>query len=445
MKHAYLLYTGYGKTKLCLDKIMTARYIPRVLLISTKKIVESAWQEEIDKWYPDQLTYTYITGSVSKKERMKRIKEPVNIFGINTSLLDWYIKETCSVERYRYVKKSKKYPDGKKPIYNTTELLQRFDLIIFDESTLFKNSQSKRFKSVKKWASKAHNVLILSATPSPKNIEDIWAQIYLLDGGKRLGKNITSFRREYGIAVPLPNGFNKYQYPQSSIDEVLDKIKDIVTSIPQPENPLFPEPIIKKIMLTPDPATEQLIKEFKEEYITEIGGKTLLAFSKNQLINKVNQLASGAVYIKNVAMPVHNLKLKAIEHLVKNDPDPVAVMYTYQFDKEALLKLPGARLLDTPKDFEDWNANKIKLGILSPFSAAHGLNLQFSDCKHIYWFSPIWDTEKWIQTNARFARRGQQHQLTIGVLLMKGSFDKYMFDLCQTKFKIQWNTLVKLI
>jgi SNF2 family DNA or RNA helicase len=122
----------------------------------------------------------------------------------------------------------------------------------------------------------------------------------------------------------------------------------------------------------------------------------------------------------------------------------VLIIYAYVFDKDNLLTLPGARLLSNEQDFKDWNNNKIKIGILSPFSAAHGLNLQDSDCRNIIWMSPIWDTEKWIQTNARVCRRGQKNQVTISVLLLKGSYDEYAFDLCQEKFKTQFNNLQKL-
>ena len=169
-----------------------------------------------------------------------------------------------------------------------------------------------------------------------------------------------------------------------------------------------------------------------------------MVFSKQQLINKVNQIASGNVYHKDETLQINDLKFRAVQHIISTKPDPVLIMYTYVFDKDKLLTLPGARLLESPQDFEDWNANKIPVGILSPFSSAHGLNLQDSECKDIIWFSPIWDTEIWIQANARVARRGQRYPITISVLLLKGSYDEYAFNLCQDKFKVQFNNLMKL-
>jgi len=439
MKHAYLLYTGYGKTKMCLDKIMRASRIPRVLLISTKNVVETAWREEISKWYSDKITYSFITGSVKEKDRLDIINKHTDILGINTSMLQWYVEHTCSIKSKRH------YKNEIKITYKTEEILDRFDLLIIDEVSLFKNSQSARFKIVKKWAWKMQNVMLLSATPSPKNIEDFWAEMYLIDGGKRLGRTITAFRTDFGIPTPLANGHNKWSYTDKAVDEVLRRVKDIVTSIPKPAQNLFPEPIIKKIILKPDKATQKLLDSFKEDYILQLPqGKNIVAFSKNQLMIKIAQVANGSVYDKDTTYHLNNIKLRALKYLMTTINTPIMVIYNHVFNKEQLLKLPGAVLLDNSQAFKDWNENKIKLGVLSPFSAAHGLNLQYSDCQHLYWFSPIWDTEKWIQTNARVCRRGQINEVTIGVLILKGTFDDYAFNLCQDKYRQQYNNLVKL-
>jgi len=440
MKHAYLLYTGFGKTKMCLDKMMKASRKPRTLLISTKKVVESSWSSEITKWYPGKISYAYITGSVKEKDRqvLTNNQSQYDIFAMNTSMVDWYIKNTCSVKRKSYTKK------GIKLHYASEEILDRFDLIIIDESSLFKNSQSQRFKDLKKWVYQANNVMILSATPTPKNIENIWSQIYLLDGGQRLGSSITKFREQWGIPVPLPNGHNKWQYSKAAINDILSLIQDITTSIPAPDKPLFPPPNLKKIMIKPDPTTEGILKQFKNDFIIDVQGKEIIAMTKNQLMIKVSQIASGSVYYKDQTLQLNDLKLRAIMHKISTIKTPVLIWYTYKFDKAKLLAIPGMRLLETPQDMLDWNANKIPLATMSPFSSAHGLNLQDSDCVNTYWFSPIWDTEIWIQANARVCRRGQKNTVNIGVLLVRGSYDEYMFNLCQDKFREQLNILGKL-
>lgn len=439
MKHAFLLYTGYGKTKLCLDTIMKASRKPRTLLISTKNIIESAWSAEIEKWYPKQIIYEHITGNLTSDQRLKVLEKPCDILGMNTAMLDWYITHTTKVARKSYTK------SGIKEHHDVKELINRFDLLIIDEVSLFKNSQSLRFKLLQKWAHLVPNVIILSATPTPKDIEDIWGPIFLLDGGQRLGKTITEFRENYAIPIPLGNGYNRYQYSVAATDKILSLIKDISTSIPAPSKPLFPEPIIKKLVIQADANTEELLKRFRQDFIIKLSdGKELVALSKMQLINKVNQIANGSIYHETLTYTINDLKFRALQMKLINITTPVLIFYTFIFDKDKLLTLPGARLLNSKEDFEDWNHNKIKIGILSPFSASHGLNLQDSDCENLFWFSPIWDTEKWIQTNARVCRRGQKKQVNIHVLLLKGSYDEYAFELCQEKFKTQYNILQKL-
>lgn len=439
MKHAYLLHTGYGKTKLMLDKIMSMPSRPKVLLLSTKKVIESAWAEEIDKWYPNQITYRFITGDVSIKDRQVIIdKTDTDILGLNTEMLDWYISNTLAVKSRRTNKK------GVSITYRTDELINRFDMVIIDESSLFKSYNSKRFKTLKSWCSDVKDVFILSATPSPKNIENLWSQIYLLDGGQRLGKNITAFRNAYAIPVRMSNGFTRYEYTQKSIDYVLSLIKDIVTSVPAPAQPLFPEPILRKVLIKPNEETLEQLTTFKKNFMLTVEYKNIVAFSKQQLMSKISQLASGALYNNNLTYYMNDIKMRILMKQLSEITTPVMVVYHYVFNKEQLLKIPGAVLLDNPQAFKDWNNNKIKVGILSPYSTAHGLNLQQSDCQDIIWFSPIWDTEKWIQTNARVCRRGQTRQVLIRVLLLKESFDEYAFDLVMDKFNVQYNNLQKL-
>ena len=411
---------------------------PRVLLISTKNIVESSWQSEIDKWYPGQISYAYITGRIPVKKRLEIVNQPIDILALNTEMIDWYISHTTDV------KKTKRTKNGTTTYYNTDQLIDRFDMLIVDESSLFKNYSSNRFKALKDWCNKIKDVYILSATPTPKNIEDLWSQIYLLDGGQRLGRNITAFRNDYGDPVPMYNGQTRWEYSQKAVDYILTLVKDIVTSVPVPKEPLFPEPVIKKTIIKPDPATATMLERFKEDYITELNNVKVVARNKNQLMIKVNQLASGSLYDNDTVININNIKFEALQHILKTLKGPVLITYTYVFDKDKLLSLPGAVLLDNPQAFEDWNNNKIQIGILSPFSVAHGLNLQHSDCENIIWFSPIWDTEKWQQTNARVCRRGQTRQVTIRVLILKNTFDDYMFDVVQDKYSTQYNNLRKL-
>ena len=429
MKMAYFLYTGYGKTKLILDKIMSFPIKPRVLLLSTKKIVESSWQDEINKWYPNQISYSYITGDFNAKKRLEIINQHTDILAMNVEMIMWYINSTTLSNDNRKI---------------NLEMSARFNMVIIDESSLFKSYRSKRFKAIKQWCSTIQDVFILSATPTPKSIENIWSQIYLLDGGQRLGRSITAFRTKYGEEHPLRQGISLWSYNQQAVDAILLAIKDICVSIPNPPAPLFPEPKYIRVLVKPDPKLEQIIEDFKKNQIIYVDGKVLSADNITQVIAKTNQLASGSFYDHGTTCQISDVKFETLKKYLAKITTPVLITYMYKFDKEKLLTLPGAVLLDGPKAFNDWNNNKIKIGIISPFSVAHGLNLQMSDCKDIIWFSPIYDEEKWQQTNARVCRRGQTREVTIRVFILKGSYDETIFNIVKHKFTSQYNNLNKL-
>src|SRR5690606_23152422 len=72
-----------------------------------------------------------------------------------------------------------------------------FDMLVIDELSSFKNSQSMRFKALRKVAPLCHRVVGLTGTPAPNSLEDLWAQLYLLDRGERLGQTLTRYRDAY--------------------------------------------------------------------------------------------------------------------------------------------------------------------------------------------------------------------------------------------------------
>src|SRR5699024_9625393 len=72
-----------------------------------------------------------------------------------------------------------------------------FDVLIVDESSSFKNHRSMRFKALRKSIMHFNRVVLLTGTPAPNTLMDLWAQLYLLDGGKRLGRFITAYRQIY--------------------------------------------------------------------------------------------------------------------------------------------------------------------------------------------------------------------------------------------------------
>ena len=74
-----------------------------------------------------------------------------------------------------------------------------FDMVVLDESSSFKNSQSKRFKSLRLIRSRIRRIVELTGTPASNGHEDLWAQVYLLDSGARLGQTLGAYRDRYFV------------------------------------------------------------------------------------------------------------------------------------------------------------------------------------------------------------------------------------------------------
>lgn len=418
MKHAFFNYTGYGKTKLVLDYIHKHPEIKRVLIISKGDIIRQAWPNEINKWsFP--FNYTYIDGKLSQKEKLNRVYGSYDILGITPALLGWFSENKF----FQLTKKELKY-----------------DLVVFDESDMFKNSQTKRFKNVKKWISEIPNVFIMTATPMPNTLEDLWSQIYLIDEPPyRLGKNITAFRREYGEEVRDGNRFMYYYLP-AAVDAVMEKIKDLCeVNLIKPKG-MYPEPKIRIIKINPDPETAALLAKLNQTYVIEVEKIIISAANRNKSLIKLQQIGNGFVFDKDrKPIPINDIKFRYVRKQMSETDRPIFVTYTFIPDKEQLLTLPGAKLITSE---DEWNKNKIPLGIV--YANKAGLNLQKSRCQKIIWFSPTWDARAWEQTNSRVIRSGLTEQVTIEVLIIKGSIDDIIYERMKEKLTFMQTTFKPL-
>ena len=190
--YGLLLDMGLGKTistLIAIEKLMYDYFdIKKVLLIAPKKVAESTWAQETEKW---SATRRLIVAKVlgSEKERIHALDSEADIYVINRENVQWLYD-------YYFEKPKKKFP---------------FDMLVIDESSSFKNPQAKRFKAMRKMRPLFKRIVILTGTPAPNTLMDIWAQMYLLDGGDRLGKTLTEFRCRY-FTPDKTNGHVVYSY-----------------------------------------------------------------------------------------------------------------------------------------------------------------------------------------------------------------------------------------
>jgi SNF2 family DNA or RNA helicase len=305
-----------------------------------------------------------------------------------------------------------------------------FDMIIVDESSRFKSSKSKRFKRLARMINLTkHRVYLLSGTPVPNGWEDIWSQIFLLDKGERLGTSFWKFINTYFYVVRYNRILNK-----NNKEIIENKIKDICV-FASSDKIALPNKVEEKVYFEFEPHKEKTFKDFKDDYILQLDKGEITVLSKQILINKCLQLSNGCVYhdVEGNYTVFDDTKLRFVERYSESHPEEnILVFYSFKFDKKRLLKLKGAKAIETTQDKDDWNAGKIKLGIISPYSFQYGGNLQYGGYT-IIWFGLMWGLENYLQSNKRIWRQGQKHDVKIMYLLMRNTWDDYVYKAVITK------------
>lgn len=432
---------GLGKTVSTLTAInyLMNDYceINSVLVIAPKRVAESVWQEEAEKWvHLQHLRFSKIIGT--QKQRIAAVMETkADIYIISRDNVAWL----CAL-----------YGGGKLP----------FDMVVVDELSSFKSYKSVRFKALRGARPYLKRLVGLTGTPAPNGLIDLWPQIYLMDRGDRLEKTISRYREKY-FRPGQTNGHVVYSYNLMSDSEQLihKRIEDICISMKADdylEMPLRTDNYIRLRM--PDDIKKQY-DDFEKNKILDLlntvetieekdedGNVKLVqkpvevnAVNAAALSNKLLQFANGAVYDedKNV-FPIHSIKLDALKEIVENsNGQSILVAWTYQFDKDRILeylKSYKPRELKTNKDIEDWNAGRIQVMLAHPASAGHGLNLQAGG-NIIVWFGQTWSLELYQQFNARLYRQGQQKGVIIHHLIMKGTHDEDVIQALKAKNKKQ--------
>lgn len=416
---------GLGKTVSTLTAINALKYdycdVSRILVIAPKRVTETVWQEEAEKWeHLKHLTFSKVIGGELK--RKAALKEQADIYLISRDNVQWL----CA-------------------LYGS---ILPFDMVVIDELSSFKSHKSLRFKALRTSRPYLKRLVGLTGTPAPNSLIDLWPQIYLMDLGKRLERTITRYREKY-FRPGRQNGAVVYNYKLLEDSEKLihEKIKDICISMRSEDYITLPERLDNYINIPMPSELKKQYEDFEKDKILELveaSGDDTTAISvvnAAALSNKLLQFANGAIYDENRNVhPIHDLKLEALKEIIDDaDGKPVLVAWTYQFDRDRIKKyfkklIP--RELKTPQDIKDWNDGKVQLMLAHPASAGHGLNLQAGG-NIIVWYGQTWSLELYQQFNARLHRQGQKNGVIVNHLILKGSHDEDVILALQAKNRTQ--------
>lgn len=409
---------GLGKTVTTLTAISDLIYerleVDRVLVVAPKRVAESVWMQEAQKWeHLKHLRFSLIAGSASK--RQTALKKDADIYLVSRDNIAWL----CGL-----------FGGSKLP----------FCMLVIDELSSFKNHASVRFKALKLVQSSFNRIVGLTGTPAPNGLIDLWAQIWLLDRGERLGKTITAYREAFFNRAY--SGFG-YDIRSGSSEDIHQRIGDIVVSMKAEDYLDLPKRITNIVRIDMSDDLKRQYKEFEREKVLELfeAGETITAANAAALTNKLLQFANGAVYDSQKEVHhVHDLKLVALEDIVEAAQGaPILVAWAYKSDADRIerhFKKIKPRRLGGDSDVLDWNAGKIPMMLMHPASGGHGLNLQKGG-HIIVWFGNTWSLELEEQFNARVDRQGQTKTPIIYKLAIAGTMDERVIDVLDGKSETQ--------
>lgn len=390
---AILLGLGMGKTISTLTAINALLRdhftTQRVLVIAPIRVARDTWPAEIKKWdHLKGLTVSPIIGTA--EQRAAAADRPADIYTIGRENIPWLVKHHGNHWPY--------------------------DMVIIDELSSFKNPQAKRFKALKKVRPHIRRIVGLTGTPAPNSLLDLWAPFRLIDNGQRLGKYITHYRDQYFLPDKRSGQvIYSWKLRPGADQAIYDNIADITVSMRTTDYLTLPDVTHQHITVHLTPKEQKMIDTLKRDLVIDLDGETIDAANAATLSNKLQQLAGGAIYTEaGDVIEVHDQKLRALAELVDQaDGNTILVAYWFKHERDRILATtPGARVLDTKQDFEDWNAGKVPVGLIHPASAGHGLNLQ-SGGHILVWFTTPWSLELYEQTNARLHRQGQTEPVSI--------------------------------
>ena len=396
---------GLGKTLTVLTAFSKLKQENETMLVvAPLKIANDVWFSEIEKWlHLKNLSYSIVTGAASKRE--KAIQKKADIYIINIENVVWLLEHK-----------------------------RVFNWLVVDESTSIKNYTSKCFIALSGYKHfvnysnrkirtgiKSDYCILLSGTPTPQGLIDLYSQIYLLDKGQRLGKTMTEFRDTYFYFDE-----RKYKYTiKSSFAQkaIYNKVKDVTLSLETEDYITLPQKT--EITIRFDYSMSKYKKFFKEK-VLEIGEQNITAKNAGVLTGKLMQFCNGFVYDNNKnSVHIHDEKINALKKIVKKHKDEnIIVVYFYNEDLNMLLRhFPDAVVLTSTDEKELWNYGSIKMLLCQQMSVSEGFNLQDGG-NIIVWFSLTFDYKTYTQMNARIYRRGQEKDVTIYRLAMSQGKDE---------------------
>jgi len=445
---AIFMGTGLGKTIVALtviDQLQKRGKIKSALVVSTKKIIFNTWRQEAQKWeHTKRFKFSLIHHEAGRgnAERIKRVAlvRSADIYLINYENLAWLRKILDHLYKGRPIP---------------------FQAVFYDESTKIKHSTTQRFRRFKPYMSRFWYRFVMTGTPIPNGLHDIFGQMYATDLGTRLGTTVTSFRKRFFQSYSPQGSYMIYTPLPDAKKQIQDRIKDITRYLKKTDYIKLPPIKYNPIELDLPDKFRKDYDELEAKFFLDLGRAKIEAFASSALSMKLRQYLQGSVYIgkgvNRYTEFIHKEKLDMLASMVDKKSGMVEgignciIAYNFHFEcddlKSILPKAPAidgrTTELDAMRYVEEWNRGDLPVLLVNPASVAHGLNLQTGG-NQVLWYSLTWNLEHYIQLIDRLWRRGQTKPVFVHHLLFRNTVDMTIFQALAQKDMTQEGLLEAL-
>lgn len=408
---ALFLDMGLGKSVITLTAFMRLQDscdVETMLVVAPKKVAETTWTTECAKWdHLKALRVSRVMGD--EKHRIAALEAKADVYVIGRDSFVWLVE----------------YYQCRLP----------FSMLVIDELTSFKTPKSKRFKAMRAVTPQFPRVVGLTGTPTPNGLIDMWAQMYCIDMGERLGRSVTRYRDTYFTLHRWNNIVVRCTLMKGMEDVIRKKIADICLSMQAKDYLEMPDLIVNDVRIDLPGNVMDKYTEFEREQVLQFvedhhdEPTNILAGSAAALMAKLSQFANGAVYDEEKHVhEIHGEKIEALMETIEQSSGGVLVFYMYKHDVTRILKALGklrVSVYENEKQLEAWNRGELDVLLAHPASTAYGLNMQYGG-HTIVWFGTGWNLELYQQANARLHRQGQDHPVIVHRLIISGTVDERM-------------------
>jgi SNF2 family DNA or RNA helicase len=423
---------GLGKTAITLSafKILKARgIVKRALVIAPLRVANSTWPREVRKWE----NFSDLKMAVLHGNNKNRLSDPsIDIDVINPEGLEWLLHDKG---------------EGRRPAISKQPWF--WDMLVVDESTQFKHTNTQRFRLLRPYLRRFARRYILTGSPAPNGLLDLYGQIYLLDGGAAFGRGIQAYRINYFN----PGGFNGYQWTikPGAEEQIYKKVKPLVMRLEAKDYLDLPPLVENTIEVELPAAAMRQYKEMEATLVSQFVRGEVVAQNAAAATIKCRQIANGGIYHdqeeggKRVYSNIHSTKIDCVKELVEElQGQPALIAYEFQHDLDRLKAAfpfaphlgAGVTAAQQERIEDDWNAGRLPVLLAQPQSVAHGLNLQGTGAAIIK-HSLTWDLERDEQFTRRVWRQGQEKRVVVHYIVAKGTVDEVIRDALIRKEKTQ--------